>query len=75
MIEELVVMLMVFASCLIFYKLGIPLFVMVTALIGFLINMVSLSLHPAIPFTPYVQLLFTIIQLTLLIKSVLKVRQ
>lgn len=70
----LVVLFATLLISMLFYFKGIPVFVMLSSILGFLFNVISLS-NSSIPFTPYLQMLFMLIQLTLLIDSTLKIRR
>lgn len=67
MIEEILITLFMFGASILCYKLKIRLFVMLSAVFGLMINLLSLS--SGIPFTPYYQLFLTIIELVLFIYS------
>jgi hypothetical protein len=65
MIEELFIIIMIFAISLIVFKMQSKTFVLLTAVFGLMIN--TLSLTAGIPFTPFLQIFFSIIELLLLI--------
>jgi hypothetical protein len=72
MIEEMFLILAIFGITVIFYKINIPVLVLVTAIFGLLININSLT--AVIPFTPLLQIMLSVIELTLLIFSIERVR-
>lgn len=65
MIEELILILVFFVITMVFYKMQAKTLVMLSAVFGLLINL--LSLGAGIPFTPFVQAFFSIAELLLLI--------
>lgn len=69
---SLAVLLIFFGVELIFYLKGIPLFVIVAGVTALLVNVLSVS--AGIPFTPYIQMLFSIIELVMMAYIAQKVR-
>jgi hypothetical protein len=71
-IAFIIIIILVLLS-IIFYKLKLRLFCMLIAVIGITINVLSLSMN--IPFTPYIQLLFMLIEMVTFIYSVNGIRK
>lgn len=70
-ITPLFILFVIFILTTIFYLLKIPLFVLLSSVIGLLLNLTSLSM--AIAFTPYIQLMLSILELSMLYKSAMNI--
>lgn len=69
---ELIILVVVLSITIIFYKANMPILVLIAAMLGMVINLASLP--SGIPFTPWVQLLFILVELTLLIDTSARLR-